>query len=113
MLNSLGLERNNVPTSEEFRVHLENRKLLKAKIINATNIATQKLLMQYNLSSANVDASPVNDYPTVPSLFNHDQDATIEQTTPSSSDSSVVLTVHLDPNETPLEWSARMKRGSG
>jgi len=105
----LGLECNVVvPTSDEFRLHLENQKLLKAKIVDATNVATQKLLTQYNISSDNVDPRPII---ILPSKSNDDRDATIKQDIPSSSDtSSVILTVQIDPIETPLEWSARMKR---
>ena len=94
------------------------RKLLFQLLMNSVFISKIKnhskrilsiQLLQLTISQYSdiADPSPVDNHTHPP---NDDDDGTIKQDSLSSCDGSVVLTVQIDTIETPLEWSARMKR---
>jgi hypothetical protein len=114
VLNDLELEYEAVlPTSSVFRFQLESHtpppsSFVKTRVGTANTSGGRAAADEMN----NVNAVATGTRPMTPGDSNcedHDP-GTIRPNTPSSFDSSVILTVNVDIIESPLEWSARMKR---
>jgi hypothetical protein len=82
---------------------------LKGDSISTSN-AIQLACRTHDLTSDNMNPNPPDNHTISPSQSDNDHSATVKQDAPSSCGSSVVLTFQVDAIETPLEWSARMKR---
>lgn len=116
ILEAFGLDSKAVvPTSNVLRFQLqEQQHNLSAKSTPSNNNDTgntSRRKTEWDPTDFKTTATQTSIAPPPSSVSNYeDPDDTIKPDNPSSTESSVVLAIQVETIESPLEWSARMKR---
>jgi hypothetical protein len=94
-----------IPTSDVYHLQYDSQNFQTSKNLPSLEI-NPTAISEGNAKTNDIELIP----PPAPYPIRDDNDVSTIKPASSPSESTVILTINIDPIESPLEWSARMRR---